>query len=120
MNEKKKPVVLFIKEENSLFDTNIEAFDTLFESADIAIGTNEALTMVDRKKYTLIINDMTVDAMAGVKLLKHLIQMKPNIRKVGLMSAKDENRLGELMVIKINAYVLEPEQLPQALEAIVS
>ena len=110
--------ILYIKDEGTLLLVESVKILDHFKSVDIVEGNEAALRSIDSSPYDLIINDMSVDAKGGIELLKHLKQMNPKTRTVALMSAKDEPLIGHLIQHGINAFVLEAEQLKEALDAI--
>lgn len=120
MSNEKKGNILFIKDKDSALNTDTKMFDVLFTKADIAFSTGEALEHMDDNAYDVIVNDMSVDAVGGLKLLKHIIQMRPKTLTLVILSPKDEDQIPKLMTLEINAFVLEPDQLDEALEAIAN
>ena len=109
---------LYIKDENSLFDLDTKLFDTLFNTFDIVMGSHDALENIDDNDYNMVINDITVDAIEGIKLITHMRAMKPKLAMVVLVSSKDEDKIGGLIESGIHIFVVSPDQLEQALEQI--
>jgi DNA-binding NtrC family response regulator len=110
--------VLFIKDENSLFEINQAIFDQCFTHADIALDTPQGLKFSDETVYDIIINDVTMDLAKGTTLLKHMKQMQPKTALFAFVSPDDEENMGELLDMGVNAFVLTAEQLDPALQAI--
>ena len=54
----------------------------------------------------------------GITFSKQLKQNKPEQNIVTLVAVKDEDKIGGMIESGIHAFVLEPTQLEQALEAI--
>lgn len=117
MNTNKKYNILFIKEDKSLFDSETTMFLQLFNTVDKAIGTKEVLSLIDTKKYDIIIGDISVDP-EGVVLLKQIKDKNPKQIIFALVSPKDTDKLYKIANYDINAFELTPEQFDQALEAI--
>ncbi|MEA1982392.1 MAG: response regulator [Campylobacterota bacterium] len=110
--------ILFIKEENSEFNYETQAFDSFFEKVEMVLGEQKALKLIYKNKYDVIVNDMSVDVEEGITLMKQLKEMKPQQEFVSLVLPKDEERIGDLMEAGVHTFVLTLEQFDQALEAI--
>lgn len=118
MSKDKKKSILFIQEENSDFDYNSPKFDELFESVDMVLGEQKALKLIHKNSYDVVINDMSVAPEDGITFMKQLKEFKVDQEIVTLMLEQDEDKLGDLMENGIHTFILTPEQLDAALEAI--
>jgi DNA-binding response OmpR family regulator len=116
MSTIKKRDILFIKDENSEFDTNSSKFGELFNRADIALDKHKALKLIYANDYDMLIHDITVDYTDGFTFVKQIQQMKPTTAIFAFVAPKDEPLLGELMELNVDAYLLNPEDLTPALE----
>lgn len=114
----KKKNILFIQDENSLFDIKSKMFDRLFESTEKIMGEQKALKLIYNNNYDIIINDISVNPLDGISFMKQIKQMRPSQEIVTLVAPTDEDKLGDLIESGIHAFVLIPEQFEQALEAI--
>lgn len=114
----KKWNILFIKDDKSVLDSGSQALKDLFEKADIAPDKHKALKLIFANDYDIMIHDMTTDPIYGTSFAKQIKQMKPEQVQVALVSASDEEKIGGLIDLGVNAFLLTPEQLDQALEAI--
>jgi len=119
MNKDKKWDLLFIKEENSSLDSNTKALSEHFNFVDKVLNKEEALQHLEVNKYDIVINDITVEALDGINLMKTIREKLPDQSIFALVAAKDEDKLfGIADLLGVNAFLLEPEQLDLALETI--
>ncbi len=114
----KKYNILFIKDENTLFDYETVAFQELFASVESVVGEQKALKLIYKNSYDVIVNDLTVEVLDGITFMKQVKEMKPEQEIVTLVAPKDEENIGDLMEAGIHTFVLTPEQFDQALETI--
>lgn len=113
----KKYNILFIKEEDSLLDSDTQIFDELFNKVDKTIDKEEALKLFDTNEYDMVVGDITVDP-EGIVLLKTIKGKKSEQTVFALLSPKDEDKLYQIANYDINAFELLPEQFEQALGAL--
>jgi DNA-binding NtrC family response regulator len=109
--------ILFIKDEQSMFDTNSKRFEELFDRTDFVQGREEALTSFDANGYDIVIGDLSVDP-KELGLLKQLQDKKTEQCIFAFVAPKDTDKLFGIADLGINAFELTPDQLEQALETI--
>ncbi|QSZ40766.1 response regulator [Sulfurimonas aquatica] len=114
----KKWNILFIKDENSIFDTSSDVFADLFNKADVAPDRHKALKLIFANEYDIIIQDIGTDPIYGTTFIKQIKQMKPTQVQVAFVLTSDEEKIGGLIDLGVNSFLLEPQQLPLALEAV--
>ncbi len=110
--------ILFIQDDKSTLNSKSTAFTELFNKADIAQDKHKALKLIFANEYDIIIHDMSTDPIYGTSFTKQIKQMKPEQTQVALVSASDEEKIGGLIDLGVDAFLLTPDQLDQALEAI--
>jgi DNA-binding NtrC family response regulator len=113
----KKWKILFIKDVQSMFDTNSKLFDELFDRTDFVQGREEALASFDANSYDIVIGDLSVDP-KELGLLKQLQDKKTEQCIFAFVAPKDTDKLYGIADLGINAFELTPDQLEQALETI--
>lgn len=118
MSQDKKWNILYIKDEKTMLDSGSKMFSELFNKADIAADRHKALKLIFANEYDIIINDISTDPINGTMFIKQIKQMKPEQVQVALVSASDEEKIGGLIDMGVNSFLLLPEQLDLALEAI--
>ena len=109
--------ILFIKDDQSMFDTSSKKFDELFDTVDFVQGREEALSFFDANSYDIVIGDLSVDP-KELGLLKQLQDKRPKQCIFAFVAPKDTDKLYGIADLGINAFELTPDQLEQALEAI--
>ena len=117
MNINKKWNVLFIKDELSMFNSDIEMFNTLFNKVDKVQGRAGALKLFESNNYDIVIGDISVQP-EEVAFMKQLIDLKPEQTIFTLVSPKDTDKLYGIADLGIHAFELDPTQFDQALETI--
>ncbi len=109
--------ILFIKDDQSMFDTSSKLFDKLFDRADFVQGREETLKLFDANDYDIVIGDLSVEP-KELGLLKQLQDKKPQQCIFTLVAPKDTDKLYGIADLGINAFELTPDQFDQALEAL--
>jgi len=117
MNIDKKWTVLFIKDDESMFDAETKVFDTLFNKVDKVLGRAGALKLFQSNNYDIVISDISVKP-EEVAFMKQLIDLKPEQTIFTLVSPKDTDKLYGIADLGIHAFELEATQFDQALEMI--
>jgi len=118
MRNETKMNLVFIKDENSKFDTNTDMFKTLFNKVEVLSDENKALKFISKNSYQIVINDVSEDPLDGITFVKQIKQLKPELIVAALVLPKDEDKIGGLIEMGVHSFVLEVEQLDQALEVI--
>ena len=117
MNIDKKWNVLFIKDDESMFDSDTKIFNELFNKVDKALGRAGALKLYQSNNYDIVIGDISVRP-EEVAFMKQLIDLKPEQTIFTLVSPQDTDKLYGIADLGIHAFELEPTQFDQALEMI--
>ena len=118
MNTNQKWDVLLIQNDKSFFDSKNKLFSELFNKTDYALGEQKAIKQIYKNNYDIIISDISGDPLEGIEFMKQLKQMKPTQVIVALVLDSDEEKIGGLIDLGINTFLLIPQALDQALEAI--
>lgn len=113
----KKWNILFIEEKNSKLDSSTKTFATAFNKVDMALGSDEALKYLETNSYDMVIRDISVEVLEGMLFLKRLRDAKPDQCLFALVAPADEDKLYKIAELNINAFLLNPEEFDQALEA---
>ncbi|MEA3371555.1 MAG: response regulator [Campylobacterota bacterium] len=118
MDKDKKLSLLFIEDEKSLFTADTKTFDELFSRVDKVSENEKALKLLDENQYDIVLNDISLEAISGISFMQEMKKQRAEQEMVTLVSADDEDKIGDLLEAGIHAFVLTPEQFTQALEAI--
>ncbi len=114
----KKWNILFVKDDQTALHVNEQILSQYFNKIAIAADRHKALKLIYANNYDIVINDITTDPLEGTVFIKQTKTMKPEQVQVALVLASDEEKIGGLIDSGINTFLLEPQQLEQALEAI--
>ena len=95
-----------VVDDNEAFAENLaEILADTGAEVDIALGGEQALELVERKRYDLVISDMRMPIMGGAELVQHLRRVEPGLPAIvitayindeDLQSARDEGVLAVL------------------------
>lgn len=118
MDTSQKWDVLLTQTDKSFFDSKNKLFAELFNKVDYALGEQKTIKQIYKNNYDIIISDISGDPLEGIEFMKQLKQMKPTQVIVALVLDSDESKIGGLIDLGINTFLLTPEALDQALEAI--
>ena len=118
MSENKKMNILFIKDDNSMFDSGSKMFNELFNKVEFAPNIHRALKLIHGNAYDIVIQDISVNPIDGITFAKQIKELKPTQNIVTLVAPKDEDKIGGMIESGIHTFVLEAVQLDQALESI--
>ena len=110
--------ILFNKDTKSMFDSGSKMFTELFNKVDVAPDKHKALKLIFANDYDIIINDMSTNPVDGISFMKQIKDFKPQQNIVALVALEDEDKIGGLIETGIHAFILTPNDLDQALEAI--
>lgn len=114
----KKRNILFIMENTSTFDSNSLAFDNFFDKTDKALDNKHALALIDENDYDIIINDVSVEPIEGLILLKQIKEKKPDQILFALVTEQHSDKLYMIADLGVNAFELDAEHFDLALEEI--
>ncbi|MFC2074120.1 response regulator transcription factor [Campylobacterota bacterium] len=100
--------LLYVEDDDSLRDETAKLFRHLFQNVETAENGQIALNMLLETDYDLIVTDINMPIMDGVKLCQHIREHRPEL-PVLITSAHDEsNYLLELIDIGIDKFILKP------------
>jgi len=118
MSSDKKMNLLFIKDDQSMFDVGSDMFKVLFDKVEVVNDTNKALKFISKNPYHIVINDVSIHPIDGITFVKQIKQLKPELIVAAFVAPQDEDKIGGLIETGVHSFVLEAEQLDQALEVI--
>ena len=118
MSNDKKMDLVFIKANESVFDSGTKMFKVLFDKVEILSDMNKALKFISKNSYPIVISDVTIDPIDGITFVKQIKQLKPELIVAALVAPQDEDKIGGLIEMGVHSFVLNPQQLDQALEVI--
>ena len=118
MSNTPKMNLVFITDEGSEFNENSSMFKTLFDKTELISDENKALKFISQKSYEVVVNDVSKHPIDGITFVKQIKQLKPDLIVAALIAPEDEDKIGGLIEMGVHSFVLEPEQLDQALEVI--
>ncbi len=119
--EMNKIKVLVIDDNNSLIDMVKEYFSShaVIEVSDIAYDGNTAMSLISKNKYDLVLLDLILPGMDGVKLLEELRQKEINAKIIILTSYNSPEIIRKVSGLGIKYFMLKPFELSDLEEKIL-
>ena len=114
----KKWNVLFIEDKTSVFNSNTETFNELFNKVDKVQDSEKALELIDSKHYDILICDLSLEFVDRIKILKLMKHRKPKIAYFALVTENNSDKIFGVADQGIHVFELEPSQFDLALEEI--
>ena len=112
--------LLYVEDDDNLREETVKLFQHLFNDVDSAENGQVGLDRILEKDYDLIVTDINMPVMDGVKLCKNIKEHRPQL-PILITSAHDESHyLLELIDIGIDKFVLKPLSMGQLTESLFS
>jgi len=111
----KKIKVLVIDDNVQLVDMVKEYFSShaVIEVSDVAYNGNEGLSLLESKKYDLVLLDLIMPGMDGIKLLEECSKRKINARIIVLTSYNSPEVIRKVSGLGIKYFMLKPFELSE-------
>ena len=105
--------VLLIDDNKQLVDMVKEYFSShaVIEVSDVAYNGNDGLSLLERKKYDLVLLDLIMPGMDGIKLLEECEKKNINARIVVLTSYNSPEVIRKVSGLGIKYFMLKPFEL---------
>lgn len=117
MQSQKKWTLLLIQDNESEFNMNTDAFEHFFTKVDKTVGREDALKRYENGSYDIVLSDLSVHP-EELGFLKQIKDINEKQCIFAFVAPQDENKLYSIADLGINAFMLTPDQLEAALEAI--
>lgn len=116
LNFFKRLSILFVEDEDILRNQITETLKIFFEKVYIAKDGIEALELFREEKPDIILSDIKMPKMDGLKLSEKIREKNHNIPIILLTSFSDQTTLLKALNIGIDGYILKPLELNNFLE----
>lgn len=116
LNFLKRLSILFVEDEDILRNQISETLKIFFEKVYIAKDGIEALELFREEKPDIILSDIKMPKMDGLKLSEKIREKNHNIPIILLTSFSDQTTLLKALNIGIDGYILKPLELNNFLE----
>ena len=107
--------VLLIDDNTQLVDMVKEYFSShaVIEVSDVAYNGSEGLSLLESKKYDIVLLDLIMPGMDGIKLLEECEKKKINARIVVLTSYNSPEVIRKVSGLGIKYFMLKPFELAE-------
>ncbi len=100
--------ILYVEDDFELRENTIRLLSNFFTAIDYAANGQEGLDKYKSKSYDLVITDINMPVMNGVKMVREIKTIN-NKQLISVISAHDEaNYLLELINLGVDSFVLKP------------
>lgn len=118
MDNSQKWNILFIKQNNSAFQSSSNEFEKFFTKVERVKNLDEAQEALERNQYDILVNDMSDALVEGLILHKKVKEKHPNLCQFALVLPKDADKLFAIADLGVNAFEITPEQFELAMQEI--
>lgn len=114
--------VLLVDDQVMFLDALQQYFhkNTKINIVGTAINGLEAISFLDKKEVDVVVLDLLMPKLNGIKTAKHIKKYYPDVKILILSAYKDKLSILELMKIGINGYMLKTRKVHELLHAIIS
>lgn len=111
----KKINILVVDDNKSLVDMVKEYFSShaVIEIEDVAYNGKDALSLISKKKYDLVLLDLIMPGMDGIKLLEELRKREINQKIIILTSYNSPEVIRKVSGLGIKYFMLKPFELSE-------
>ena len=113
--------VLFIDDNENLVDMVKQYFSShaVIEVSDVAFNGKDGLSLMENNKYDLVLLDLIMPGMDGVKLLEECVKKNINNRVIVLTSYNSPEVIRKVSGLGIKYFMLKPFELSDLEEKIL-
>ncbi len=111
--------ILVVDDEENIREIITEFLDTLGYSVVSAKDGEEALRMCTKYSFDLVVTDIRMPKLNGLKLLQMLKQIFPNLPVILMTGYQPSKSQEEAMTTKADAYLLKPFSLSSLREILL-
>ena len=111
---------LLLVEDDDILQSQLKTFLTrFFGHVDVASNGVEALALYDKRHYDLVVTDLTMPIMGGIKL-SHILRSRSEKQKIFVVSAHSESdKRIELINIGVDGFMLKPINITTVLSQLM-
>lgn len=116
-----KTKVLLVEDEELARKTLAFYLNTIFDEVIVARDGAEALEIVkksfdDKKNFDLIISDLNMPNVNGMKMIDEILKLIPNQRFIIVSAHKNEDDLLKLINLRVSGYFVKPLNIDNMME----
>ncbi len=110
--------VLYVEDNEDIKQETLEILKQFFNSLETASDGEEGLEKFKKTKFDIVITDVSMPKMNGVKMVKQIKNIDKKIPVIVITAFNDFEYLSEFIKIGAYGYILKPIDMNQLLEAI--
>ncbi len=100
--------ILYVEDEKELQHTTFKYLRKFFQNIDLASNGLEALELYQNRLYDLVITDLNMPKMDGMKLIKEIKKIHQNQEIIVISAHSEQESLMKAISYGINGYLLKP------------
>jgi two-component system response regulator YesN len=117
----RKSNILFVDDEEFVVQTMKDILPILFNKAHFALNGFDAIDIVEKNHIDIIITDLSMPKMDGIKMLKKIKEQKPRIKTICVSGHNEKEYLNEAKKLG-SSFIIKPIssfELYSALEKVI-
>lgn len=87
-------------------------------TVETAAGGDEALDLITRNRFALMVSDIRMPGMSGQQLVEQVLETDPDIAIIMMSGVNDAETATELLTKGVSDYLVKPVELPAMLAAV--
>lgn len=110
--------VLYVEDEELEREAVKKLLNNIFNNIEVACNGTRALTIFNNNKIDLVITDINMPFMDGIKLIEEIKKINSNIPVVVISAQNDNAKIYKAILAGIDSFVMKPIQLSQLIKSI--
>jgi|GEM_PF-4447506 len=110
--------VLYVEDEKDIASKFYKILKKTFSNTDMAFNGKDALDLYYTKQYDLVITDLAMPIMHGIKMIKTIKSINPKQEIIVTSAHSDKEYLQELINLHISHFIEKPMDLTNVLQTL--
>lgn len=112
--------VLYVEDDNLIREHNKELLLSFFPFVQTAVNGKEGLEFYENDTYDLVISDILMPEMNGIKMIEHIKSINSNQSVIVTSACEESSYLLELINLGIGQFILKPIKTEQMINVLFS
>lgn len=112
--------ILYVEDEPQIRENIEMLLSSIFSFVQTAVNGKEGLALYEKDSFDLVISDILMPEMNGIKMLEKIKSINPNQSVIVTSACEESNYLLELINLNIGHFVLKPMKADQMISVLYS
>jgi PAS domain S-box-containing protein len=112
--------ILYVEDEPQIRENIEMLLSSIFPFVQTAVNGKEGLALYEKDSFDLVISDILMPEMNGIKMLEKIKSLNPNQSVIVTSACEESNYLLELIDLDIGHFVLKPMKADQMISVLYS